>query len=177
MLTEQNIEAELSYAYLHAVATRGGFSCSYAHRHLDDVGVDAQIHEDGRFLAPESIHSSFTLHIQLKATRVAPVEQNGRFSFSLPLRQYNRLREIRLVNPRIMVLLILPTDPSEWLRHSEDALIAKRCAYWVSLRGAPPSVNETAQTVYIPRAQVLSIESLTEIMTRCSRDEEMNYVA
>jgi hypothetical protein len=177
VLTEQNIEAELSYAYLHAVATRGGFSCSYSHRHLDDVGVDAQIHEDGRMLAADSLHASFTLHVQLKATRVIPIEQAGRYSFSLPVRQYDRLRETRLVIPRIVVVLYLPADPAEWLRHSEDALIAKRCAYWVSLRAAPTSDNPGHQTVYIPRAQVLSITSLTEIMTRCSRDEEINYVA
>ena len=75
------------------------------------------------------------------------------------------------------MVLYLPADPSEWLRHSEDALIAKRCAYWVSLRSAPASENVGHQTVYIPRTQVLSITSLTEIMTRCSRDEEINYVA
>ncbi len=98
MLTDQNIEAELSYAYLHAVATRGGFSCSYTHRHLDDVGVDAQVHEDGRLLASDSIHTSFALHVQLKDTRVSPVEQDGRFSFSLPVRQYNGLRETRLAS-------------------------------------------------------------------------------
>lgn len=177
MLTDQNIEAELSYAYLHAVATRGGFSCSYTHRHLDDVCVDAQIHEDGRMLAPDSLHASFALHVQLKATRVAPIEQGGRFSFSLPLRQYNRLRETRLAIQRIMVVLYLPEDPADWLCHSEDALIAKRCAYWVSLRGAPASDNAGHQTVYVPRAQILSIASLKEIMTRCSRDEEINYGA
>lgn len=176
MLTEQNIEAELSYAYLHAVATRGGFSCSYTHRHLDDVGVDAQIHEDGRQLAAESALTSFALHVQLKATRVSPVEQKGRFSFSLPLRQYNKLRETRLASARILVVLYLPPDPTDWLRHSEDALIAKRCAYWVSLRGAAASANDTAQTVYVPRSQVLSVAALTEIMTRCSRDEEILYV-
>jgi hypothetical protein len=177
VLTEQNIEAELSYAYLHAVATRGGFSCSYSHRHLDDVGVDAQIHEDGRMLADDSVHASFALHVQLKATRVPPIEQAGRYSFSLPVRQYNRLREARLVIPRIMVVLYLPADPAEWLRHSEDALVAKRCAYWVSLRGAPASENPGHQTVYVPRAQVLSVEALAEIMTRCSRDEEIHYGA
>lgn len=177
MLTEQNIEAELSYAYLHAVATRGGFACSYTHRHLDDVGVDAQVHEDGRLLAADSVHTSFTLHVQLKATRVPPVEQNGRFSFSLPVRQYNRLRETRLASARILVVLYLPTDPADWLRHSEEALIARRCAYWVSLRGAAASANDTTQTVYIPRAQMLSVVALTEIMTFCSRDEEILYVA
>jgi hypothetical protein len=175
VLSEQNIEAELSYAYLHAIATRGGFSCSYSHRHLDDVGVDAQIHEDGRMLAADSIHASFALHVQLKATRIVPIEQEGKYSFSLPLRQYNRLRETRLVIPRILVVLYFPADPAEWLRHSEDALIAKRCAYWVSLRNAPASENVGNQTVYIPRAQVLSITALTDIMTRCSRDEEINY--
>ena len=107
MLSEQNIEAELSYAYLHAVATRGGFSCSYTNRHLDDVGVDAQVNEDGRFLAPDAVHSSFALHVQLKATRVAPVERASKFSFSLPLRQYNRLRESRLASARILIVLIV----------------------------------------------------------------------
>lgn len=177
MLTLQNIEAELSYAYLHAVATRGGFSCSYTHRHLDDVGVDAQVHEDGRELVPDSRHTSFALHVQLKATRVDPVERNGRFSFSLPVRQYNKLRETRLTTARLLVVLYLPPDQANWLSHSEDALIARRCAYWVSLRGAASSANDTNQTVYIPRQQVLSVDALTEIMIRCSRDEEILYVA
>jgi Domain of unknown function (DUF4365) len=177
MLTEQNIEAELSYAYLHAVATRGGFSCSYTHRHLDDVGVDAVVHEDGWLLAPDSIHASFALHVQLKSTRSTPLEQDGRFSFSLPVRQYNRLRETRLASARILVVLYLSSNPSDWLTHSEEALIARRCAYWVSLRGAPASVNEVTQTIYIPRSQVLSVDTLAEVMVRCSRDEEILYDA
>jgi hypothetical protein len=175
MLSEQNIEAELSYAYLYAVASRAGFACQWSTRHLDDAGVDAQIHEDGRMLASDSFHTSFSLYVQLKATRVAPIEQNQRFSFTLPLRQYNRLRETRLAIPRILVVLYLPNNPADWLHHSEDALIAKRCAYWVSLRSAPASANSGYQTIHIPRAQSLSITSLTEIMTQCSRGEEINY--
>lgn len=175
MLTENNFEAELSYAYLHAVAVRGGFSCSYTHQHLDDAGVDAQIHEDGILLAEDSVRTSFTLHVQLKATRVAPIERDGRFSFSLPLKQYNKLREPRLQSARILVVLYLPPNPAEWLQHSEDALIARRCAYWVSLRGAPPSDNPKHQTIHIPHNQPLSVVSLTDIMTRCSREEEILY--
>jgi hypothetical protein len=177
VLSEQNIEAELSYAYLHAVATRGGFSCSYTHRHLDDVGVDAQIHEDGRQLASDSIYTSFALHVQLKATRVQPIEHGGRFSYSLAIRQYNRLRESRLTAARVLVVLFLPANPADWLTHSEESLIAKRCAYWVSLRGAPASANDIGQTVYLPREQVLSVDGLHQLMTRCSRDEEILYGA
>ena len=41
MLGEQNIESELSYAYLHAVASRAGIICENAGRHSDEAGVDA----------------------------------------------------------------------------------------------------------------------------------------
>ena len=81
--------------------------------------------------------------------------------------------------PKRLDLLLNPLIPlpnaEEWLRHSEDGLTSKRCAYWVSLRNAPESANPGHQTVYIPRTQMLSVVSLTEIMTRSSRREEINY--
>ena len=137
--------------------------------------MDAEIHENGRQLTPESIYTSFALHVQLKATRLSPAEQGGRFSFSLAVRQYNKLRETRLTSARILVVLFLPPDPADWLRHSEEGLIARRCAYWVSLRGAPQSPNDVTQTIYLPRQQVLSVDGLEQIMARCSRDEDILY--
>ncbi len=177
MLTEQNVEAELSYAYLHAVAARGGFACEYTGRHRDGAGVDAEVHEDGRLLASDSRLRAFSLHVQLKASRVTPVERDGRFSFNLPIHQYDRLRSTQLAIPRLLVVLYLPENPAEWLGHSEEGLIARRCAYWVSLRGAADSLNEATQTVYVPRRQALSVDGLIEIMTRCSREEKMEYAA
>ncbi|MFO0967416.1 MAG: DUF4365 domain-containing protein [Gemmataceae bacterium] len=175
MLSPQNVEAELSYAYLHAVASRGGFACEGAFRHLDDAGVDAVVREDNRRLAPDSVLTSFELHVQLKATFQQPAEIDGRFSYSLTVRRYDKLRNPRVNSPRILAVLYLPENADEWLRHTEDALIAKRCLYWASLRNAPDSQNPKHQTVYIPRAQVLSVASLTDLMTRFSRREEINY--
>jgi hypothetical protein len=82
---------------------------------------------------------------------------------------------VRVSAPRLLVVLLLPEDANEWLRHSEEGLLAKRCAYWVSLRDAPESDNEVNQTVYIPKTQVLSPQSLTELMTRFSRREVIHY--
>ena len=171
ILTEQNIEAELSYAYVHAVASRAGFACEYATRHMDSAAVDAIVREEGRFLAEDSVLGSFEAHLQLKATYRRLREIDERWSYRLPIHQYNRLRETRVQNPRILVLLQLPANPLEWLRHSEDALVSKQCAYWVSLRGAEASTNVTEQTVYIPRSQRLSPDSLIALMTRFSRRE------
>ena len=175
MLTSQNIEAELSYAYLHAVATKEGFSCEYSNRHMDNISVDAIIREDGRFLAENSIFASFDLFVQLKATSRIPLERDGKWSFSLPIKQYDKLRSDRITSPRILVLLILPEDPNEWLIHTEDGLIAKRCAYWVSLRGFRASDNQSTQTIYLPKTQVFSPSRLRELMTRFSRREVISY--
>ncbi len=60
-LTDRNIEAELSYAFLHAVACKAGFSCEYRNRHLDSAGADATITEDGRKLAEDSVLTSFAV--------------------------------------------------------------------------------------------------------------------
>src|SRR5258708_244570 len=91
MLTSQNIEAELSYAYLHAVSSKVGFSCEYRNRHLDGAGVDATITEDGRKLADDSVLTSFAVDIQLKATYQDLPEQDGRLSYVLQVPHYDKL--------------------------------------------------------------------------------------
>ena len=56
-----------------------------------------------------------------------------------------------------------------------ESLIARRCAYWVSLWGAPESSNATSQTVYIPSDNRLSVESLRAVMARASLPERIPY--
>jgi hypothetical protein len=177
MLTTPNIMAELSYAYLHAVASRAGFSCEYRNRHLDGAGVDATISEDGRRLAEDSVLTSFSVDIQLKATHQELTEQGGRFSFSLPVGQYDKLRREDVASPRLLVILRLPVHEQEWLQISPEALVAKRCAYWVSLRGAATSSNTTSQTIYVPSENLLSPQGLTALMARFSRLEVIRYEA
>jgi hypothetical protein len=177
MLSEQNIEAELSYAYLHAVASRAGFGCKVGTRHDDDAGIDAIVSEDGRRLAADSVLTSFDVHVQLKATYQVPVEQAGAYSYSLTIPHYDKLRNPKVNSPRILVVLYLPADAAEWVAHSEESLIARRCAYWVSLRNAPASDNAKYQSVYIPRTQVLSADGLTAMMMRVSRREELAYAS
>jgi hypothetical protein len=177
MLTDQNIEAELSYAYLHAVASRAGFSCEYRNRHLDGAGIDATITEDGRRLAEDSILTSFSVNIQLKATCLQFPEREGRLSYVLSIPHYDKLRLEEVAAPRLLVLMRLPQHPEEWLQITEEDLVAKRCAYWVSLRGASASANNVSQTVYVPRANLLSTQGLTNLMAGFSRLEVIPYVA
>lgn len=174
MLSQQNIESELSYAYLHAVAARGGIICESSGRHTDEAGVDATLRVRGR-LAPDSVLTQFSIDVQLKASRQVPLERNGRYSHSLKIKNYNELRSTNTGAPQLLVVFYLPPDPEQWLGHSEECLISRRCAYWLSLRGATEA-NQDSRTVYIPRANLLSVESLQTLMTRFSRREVLDYV-
>src|SRR5262249_3391921 len=131
-LTVNDIEAELSYAYLHAVAARAGFGCEYAGRLSDSAGVDAYLRIKER-LAPDSLLTNFPIEVQLKATSKVPALEAGHYSYWLDdVKRYDELRLRNAPMPKVLVVLFLPEDPARWLDHSEDALIARRCAYWVS---------------------------------------------
>lgn len=149
LLTENNIKAELSYAYLHAVAARAGFACEEGNRHEDGIGVDAKLRIKERF-GPESILTNFTVDVQLKATAEEPVEQQRKYTYSLRRKNYDELRSVECQAPQLLVVLFLPADGERWLIHTAKQLKCQRCAYWISLRGAPPSANQTKQTVYLP---------------------------
>lgn len=116
------------------------------------------------------------LKVQLKATVASPTAVGDHFSYSFRgITQYNDLRSDAVATPRILVVLFLPKEHSNWIDHSDDALSLRRCAYWVSLRGAPESDNDTAQTVYIPKTQRFDGPGLISLMTQLSRNDIPMY--
>ena len=174
-LTENDIKAELSYAYLHAVAARAGFGCEVAGRHSDNAGVDAYIRVKER-LSAESLHTNFAFEVQLKATGRPTAPEAGKLSYWLDdVGRYDELRERSGPMPKLLVVLFLPENAAEWLEHSEVSLVIKRCAYWVSLWDAPASANKKGQTVYLSETNVLSAEGLRSVARRLSREEELTY--
>lgn len=174
-LTENDIKAELSYAYLHAITARAGFGCEVAGRHSDNAGVDAYVRVKER-LAADSVHTNFPFEVQLKATSKLPTLEAERYSYWLDdIGRYDELRERSGPMPKLLVVLFLPSDAEKWLEHSEDALIARRCAYWTSLWDAPPSANRRGQTIYLPQPNVLSVAGLRSVARQLSREENLCY--
>ncbi len=177
-LSVENIKCELSYAYLHAIASRGGFSCFAGNRHEDNAGVDARVSAHGPHLDHKSTLMDFTLHVQLKATarrRRCPRARPHHFPFDLEVKHYDKLRNEKVESQRILAVLYLPDQDKKWLSHLEDGMVSRRCLYWVSLCGAPPSANSTSQVVYIPKANVLTVDTLRDLMVQLSREERLIY--
>jgi Domain of unknown function (DUF4365) len=91
------------------------------------------------------------------------------------IERYNDLRAETISTQRILVVLFLPNDSADWLTCSAEELVLKKAAYWVSLRGAEPSLNQTAQTIYLPKAQLLTPDTLLDVFTRIAKNNMLTY--
>jgi hypothetical protein len=50
------------------------------------------------------------------------------------------------------------------ISQTKEALILRRCAYWISLRGSEPTTSQSTVRIVIPRANVFSVQSLQALM-------------
>ena len=169
MLSLNDIKEELSYAYVHAVASKEGFACERISKDRDSV--DVTIRAKGR-LSNESKLMSPTLDLQLKAT-AEPEIVDDRIVFDLNMKNYDELR-VRAPSPRLLVVLALPAEQEEWLSVDAEQLVSRRCCYWYSLRGAEEIDNESTTRIKIPASQVFSPNRLREFMVAASLPEEIH---
>ena len=168
-MTLTDIESELSYAYLHAVASHAQMACSCTGRIMDNEGIDAKICATGPF-ETGALLSDVEIDIQLKATTAEPITVGDYFSYSFRnIGSYNKLRVATTVRQRLLVVLFLPKNHADWITHDSAKLALKNCAYWVSLRNAPETDNSTSTTVYLPKTQVFSTVQLKTLVTGISR--------
>jgi hypothetical protein len=111
------------------------------------------------------------LEVQLKASSQNILREDD-LVFPLPLKNYEELR-CETMTPRLLVVFLLPDDKSDWLEQSEEQMISRRCAYWVSLLGKPDTKNKTNVTVHLPRTNCLTVENLIAMMGKVSRREPL----
>lgn len=174
-LAQNDIESELSYAYLHAVASRAGLNCKVENRHGDNYGVDAIVDHFGPI--PDTYITDVSLRVQLKATINKGSEKNNHISYLFKgASQYDRLRTNCGQPHRILIVLFLPKEPENWLHLSEQELLLKQAAYWVSLYGAEAMAPDAAsKTVYLPKNHLLTPQSINLLCQEIGKGNIPNY--
>jgi hypothetical protein len=170
-LSLNRTKENLSFSYVHAVASRLGFSCQKDDS--DEDGVDLKIKAQGDVVSnPLSPYPE--INVQLKSTTVNQVGiRNGNIFYALDVKNYNELIMETAVK-RILILYLLPEDEQTWLEHTNDCLINRKCAYWKSFVGEISSDNVSTKTVDIPLCNVFSPDNLLEIMKKISMKEALN---
>lgn len=161
MPVDLNKSKELfSDAYVRAVVSAARMQVGL--RTVDDDSIDGYILYTGQIGERYSPQIAF----QLKCTSVASYVGDDHIAFRISIKNYNELRVTNTGVPRILIVVIVPDEISDWLRQDETRMRLFRCGYWMSLFGAPETSNARTQTVYVPRFQQFTVESLIAMMTR-----------
>ena len=155
---------QFSNAFVMAVAAAAGFVTGKWD--VDDDSIDWQVAASGG----RGTRRSPRLELQLKCT-ASPSIADGSIRFPLSAKNYEDLIPQNISVPRILVVVIVPTLVSDWFTLSDESLILRNCAYWVSLRGLQPSENEVSVTVDVPIAQRFDVSALGAMMERVRAGE------
>ncbi|HUU81882.1 MAG TPA: DUF4365 domain-containing protein [Phycisphaerae bacterium] len=150
---------QFSNAYVRAVAATAGYTLYKPE--VDDDSVDWGIAASGG----KGTTRSPRIELQLKCTSQDLLD-DGNLKYALKAKNYNELRPEDYQVPRILVVVLVPNEVTQWLRHSEESLAMYRCGYWVSIRGWNETPNTETVTVTIPRQQQFTVENLSSIMVR-----------
>jgi hypothetical protein len=166
VLTRNDIMEELSLVYVRAVASRAGFAVEEIRRDRDSV--DLHIHARGA-LAGGVLHSP-SLAVQLKSTALDLPEGISEFPYDLKVKNYNELVPLT-ATPRVLVVFLLPEAEDRWLGWTEESIVLRRAAYWLSLCGRPATANEATVRVHMRRSQVFDGPGVRGLLERISRQE------
>lgn len=150
---------QFSRAYVQAVAAVAGFA--WSEPSVDDDSIDLTLSDRG---GGGTIRSP-KLDIQLKCHAHAALTEPS-FSYAVKIKNYDDLRDDSVMVPRIMVVVLVPDLLADWMNHAEAELALRRCGYWISIRGQPPTTNTTTVSVTINRTSVFNANGLTQIMQR-----------
>ena len=164
----RNLRQEfLCRAYVRAVAAQAGSICSQPE---PDFGIDlclrSVIVENNR-----RRDAGVQVDLQLKSTTLANIRADG-VRYDLEVAAYQALRDAFCPCPRLLVVLVLPEDESAWLEQSPAELILRHAAYWLSLRGAPPSSATSSVRLSVPLANLFTPQAATEHLRRISERQQ-----
>ena len=153
ILTDNDRKAELSFAYLAALAAYAGYTCQRGPQ-PDVASVDATLRSGDA--------SGTQFDVQLKATS-APDQGTDGLRFRLSRKNHNDLVADRMT-PLMLIVLELPPADADWLECTLEHVVMRRCGWWTSLSGRDPTEGET-KTIVIPQEQRIGVSGLAPLMT------------
>ena len=152
---------QFSMAYIRAVAASASYQISKPEPDTDSV--------DGILMA--SFGRKPQLNFQAKAT-TQDIRIGSELHFPLSIKNYNDLRADTLI-PRILIVLLMPREQSQWINQTDEELCLRRCAYWVCLADKPDTTNTSSVTVEVPTSNVFDHEQLVDLMQKVNRGDAL----
>ncbi len=163
---------EFSYGYLKMIGAKSGLAIENHGRSIDNQGIDIQIVYAGKI---GNIHTP-RIDAQVKCTS-QDIEKEDYINFSLDIKTYEILRNKFVYVPIILIVVLVPIDLDEWIDINSERTISKKCAYWIFLTGYPTSDNQKSITVKIPKINLITPESLSNIIKQEAEKRRKQIIA
>ncbi len=161
LLSKSDQEERLSFVYAKAVAAMAGLTASEPD--VDRDSVDLRIQAGGSRRP--------ALDLQLKATARSLVPKDGCVAFRLSRKNYDDLRA-PTQTPRVLVVLELPKEESQWVTVTNEELILRRRAYWMTLQTEDYGERDQGTiTIHIPVSNLFHIEALRTLIEASSKGD------
>ncbi len=167
-MTPEQQKEELSRAWLCAVAGSCGYALASWSQDQDCIDVTvgaAGIPATGVVADPK-------IDLQLKATNSVNLVQDDHVGLQISRTQYERLTR-RSFAEKVLVVLVLPSNQSEWVTVTPEQLVLRKCAYYVVARHLDPVIEGATKLVKVPFSQAFTPAVLRAMMERVSREEPL----
>ncbi|WP_282791108.1 DUF4365 domain-containing protein [Streptomyces sp. CC224B] len=137
---------QISRAYVHAIASQGGYTVG--DWNVDKDGVDVTLRDRG-----------LMVDIQLKCTE-SPRTVRGGYSFDLDVETYDKLRSTERSAPGHLVLLVVPSNLELWVTQHPDSVVLACHGYWACLHGREAAHSSVTTAINLPQDQRLTVKSM-----------------
>nr|WP_202443419.1 DUF4365 domain-containing protein [Streptomyces sp. SID8375] len=137
---------QISRAYVHALASQGGYTVG--EWNVDKDGVDVTLRDRG-----------LMVDFQLKCTQSPRVVRGG-YSFDLDIETYDKLRSTERSAPGHLVLLVVPPNLELWVTQHSDSVVLACHGYWACLHGRDSVASRATTAISLPEEQQLSAKSM-----------------
>lgn len=160
LVTESAAKEILQDGALNALAAAAG--CTLATPRPDVNGIDWTV-------TLKSISHTQVLEakvdVQLKCTHTAVPNSYGHFSYSLDNTQWEKLASTKISNPRLLLVMLCPSDVDQWVHTRPNWTLIRHSMYWVNLYGlGPTNPNGLKSQVHVPYSQRLDPLELCRIL-------------
>ncbi len=160
LLTEPDQMEVLPQIYVRTLAATAGYLTSVPEP--DRGSLDLRLQAGGDYRP--------ALDLQLKATTTFPENPGSILSFQLSIKNYRELSDRD--TPRLLVILALPKERKQWISVTEQELVLRRRAYWLSLQQNYSEItDQETVTVHIPLQNMLNIKTLQDRMEKSRKGE------
>lgn len=172
MPNDQKLRMEdMSETYLRALCAANGYSVEKSNHDNDGIDIGLECKDK---VSDDSTKSSTELKIQLKSSYANITEnEDGSITYKLEVKNYKSLIATDRFVPLILVVFHMPREEAQWIEQTTDWLKIKKCAYWISLKGREDTDNTETISIRIPAENLLTKDSLKEIMRKVSKEEEL----